>query len=108
MTKKISPLGLFAGELKPFIPTKDNTGPATLQVEGEKPKPVYGITPNDRVLVGALLWLRNHYDVGRPELKESVLAHIDSVLRDADAQGADHRAFREAYLVGSKEKRSKG
>lgn len=60
------------------------------------------------VLVGALIWLRNHYDVGQPELKESVLARIDKVLEDADARIADHKAFREAYPVGPKGKRSKG
>lgn len=31
-------------------------------------------------LIGALLWLRNHYDVGDPALKGEVLKHIDKLL----------------------------
>ena len=39
-----------------------------------------------KVLAVALLWLRNHYDVGHrsPELKTKVLKRIDRVLADCD------------------------
>lgn len=51
-----------------------------------------------RPLVGALLWLRNHLDVGKPELRPIVLATIDDVLAGqkvsaADSQGIPLRAL---------------
>lgn len=33
-------------------------------------------------LTYALMWLRNHYDIGRRELKAEVIARIDKVLED--------------------------
>jgi hypothetical protein len=49
------------------------------------------------VPLGALRWLRNHYDVGRPELKEQVLARIDAVLKDFDVKSEDSAEFRRRY-----------
>jgi hypothetical protein len=39
--------------------------------------------PNDpemNELFETLLWLRNHYDVGRPEARQEVLDRVDRVL----------------------------
>ena len=36
-------------------------------------------TEKDAIL-GALLWLRNHYDIGRESEKEKVLRRIDMML----------------------------
>lgn len=60
------------------------------------------------VLVGALMWLRNHYDVGIAP-KEEVLARVDKVLLDADPKIAYAAAFREAYPAEKpKSRASKG
>jgi hypothetical protein len=54
-------------------------------------------------LGAALLWLRNHYDVGKPEHKEYVLKVIDKVLLSDDnintwVRICDTQHFREKYL----------
>jgi hypothetical protein len=40
------------------------------------------MTDNERLPASCLLWLRNHYDVGRPdnELKAKVIERVDRVL----------------------------
>jgi hypothetical protein len=52
-------------------------------------------------LRGALLWLRNHYDVGRPEDKARVLARVDAVLRDYEPSVSDVKTFRDKYPLSS-------
>jgi hypothetical protein len=49
------------------------------------------------ILRSALLWLRNHYDVGKEGLKPKVLSRIDSVLVDYEPSIASLTAFRDAY-----------
>lgn len=58
------------------------------------------------ILVGALMWLRNHYDVGIAP-KEEVLARVDKVLLDADPKIAYAAAFREAYPIEDLRKRKR-
>jgi hypothetical protein len=48
-------------------------------------------------LAAALLWLRNHYDVGKPELKKEVLARIDSVLKQREPTFSEMREFRRDF-----------
>jgi hypothetical protein len=36
--------------------------------------------PEKNELLETLLWLRNHYDVGNPVLKEEVLRRVDGTL----------------------------
>ena len=43
-------------------------------------------------LLSTLLWLRNHYDVGKPELKGEVLKRIDVVLDSAVSLGYTMKA----------------
>ena len=38
-------------------------------------------TDLERELADRLLWLRNHYDVGKPHLKERVLRDVDETLQ---------------------------
>jgi hypothetical protein len=45
--------------------------------------------------MAALLWLRNHYDVGRPELKPLVLNVIDAII---DSDPPDREAMRRFRL----------
>jgi hypothetical protein len=54
-------------------------------------------------LAAALLWLRNHYDVGDCRLKRQVLARADQVLAAGGAITGDHmRQLREKYpMVGA-------
>jgi hypothetical protein len=49
------------------------------------------------VLAAALLWLRNHYDIGKAELKPIVLARIDAVLERCG--NISQRGFREQFPV---------
>ena len=48
----------------------------------------------------ALLWLRNHYDVGSPELKQDVLAVIDAILDSSNITIVDIAEFRKTYIQG--------
>lgn len=50
----------------------------------------------------ALLWLRNHYDVGRPEDKERVLEVIDKILNVNPPTAMEMRIFREVYVHPTK------
>jgi hypothetical protein len=52
----------------------------------------------------ALLWLRNHYDVGRPELKERVLEVINEFVPAYAFGPGDLEKFRTIYV--GKEKRN--
>ena len=49
----------------------------------------------------ALLWLRNHYDVGRSEDKERVLKVIDKILDERQPTVLEMHQFREHYLKRS-------
>jgi hypothetical protein len=61
-------------------------------------------TGDPRILRAALLWLRNHYDVGDPAIKDEVLARVDTVLGDKLPDHNDMEAFRNLYPRTSKEK----
>lgn len=55
-----------------------------------------------RILLAALLWLRNHYDAtlinGTGSIRKEVVARIDRVLADYDDLHInDLKAFRKAY-----------
>lgn len=50
---------------------------------------------NESILAAALLWLRNHYDVGQPDLKDQVLERIDRVLDQCPVK--DQVGFREMF-----------
>jgi hypothetical protein len=47
-----------------------------------------------RELGAALLWLRNHYDVGRPEVKSKVLKVIDKIIDELGVTMKDMERFR--------------
>ena len=50
-----------------------------------------------RVALGALLWARNHIDVGvNPELRAAIVRRLDAILNHADVTLADLQAFQEA------------
>lgn len=42
--------------------------------------------PSDRAILGALHWLRNHYELGKPSMKWRVLRRIDRLLKDSCAE----------------------
>jgi hypothetical protein len=50
-----------------------------------------------KVLAAALLWLRNHYEVGDPELKNEVIDRIDRVLEHIDLEITDMERFRQLF-----------
>jgi hypothetical protein len=47
--------------------------------------------------LGALLWLRNHYEKNDPTLRDRVLQRIDKLLLDYDVGALDSEAFRKEY-----------
>jgi hypothetical protein len=50
------------------------------------------------VLKAALLWARNHIDVGvTPELKDRIVQRLDDVLANHPPTVADMRKFRDFY-----------
>lgn len=52
----------------------------------------------DRILTAALLWLRNHYDVGDRRQAAKVLAVVDRVLDDGTPLSRlDERVFKATY-----------
>lgn len=54
--------------------------------------------PTDQeVLAAALLWLRNHYDVGNERVKAKVLNRVDRVLKDHEPSGAAMAELRRKY-----------
>lgn len=57
------------------------------------------MTEDAKMLAAALLWLRNHYEVGAPDLKDRVIERIDRVLKWREPTGEDMRRFREMYLA---------
>ena len=48
-------------------------------------------------LAAALLWLRNHYDVGKPELKQQVLSRADAVLKQREPTLDEMKEFRRDF-----------
>ena len=54
-------------------------------------------TTHETILIAALLWARNHLDVGKPELKGEVLKRLDEVLRDYPPSIAGNRLFNTKY-----------
>ena len=55
-----------------------------------------------KILLAALLWIRNHYDVtliqGTGKTRKEVVARIDRVIMDhAPISGDDLKAFRRRY-----------
>lgn len=59
--------------------------------------------PDRSIVAAALLWLRNHYHVGRRDenTRRAVIATVDHVIFDCEVEAAHHRAFREMYGVSS-------
>jgi hypothetical protein len=55
------------------------------------------VESNQRILAAALLWLRNHYDVGDPALREDVIERIDRVLADYHPTVSDMDHFRKMF-----------
>ena len=50
------------------------------------------------VLKAALLWARNHIEVGvKSELKDAIVERLDAVLAGRSPTTADARLFRESY-----------
>lgn len=50
------------------------------------------------VLKAALLWARNHIDVGvRPDLKDRIVQRLDDVLANHHPTVADMQKFRDFY-----------
>jgi hypothetical protein len=59
------------------------------------------MTDREKELSAALLWLRNHYEIGDSRLKLKVLDRIDRVLADGPPiTGAMSAALREKYPHG--------
>lgn len=52
-----------------------------------------------KTLAAALLWLRNHYDVGNKDVKRIVLARIDRVLEAYPVSVVSMRKFRKEFPV---------
>jgi hypothetical protein len=48
-------------------------------------------------VAAALVWLRNHYQIGDLSLKRKVLKRIDAVIEDQHVSIEDMRAFRAKY-----------
>jgi hypothetical protein len=57
------------------------------------------IRAENALLRAALLWMRNHCDVGKPELRELALARADAVLKDYEPSLAGRAYFRARYPV---------
>jgi len=57
-----------------------------------------------KITICALLWLRNHYDMGRPELKQDVLTVIDAILDSSNIAIVDMAEFRKTYIQGRGQK----
>lgn len=53
--------------------------------------------PTEDMLRTALLWLRNAYDVGKPENKEQVIAVADKIIDEDTPTLKAMQAFREKY-----------
>ena len=52
------------------------------------------------VLKAALLWARNHIEVGvKPELKDQIVQRLDDVLANSNPTMADMEKFRTLYPV---------
>lgn len=51
-----------------------------------------------KMLCAALLWARNHLEVGRPEVRDDVIQTLDRVLKHREPMVADMKSFREMYL----------
>jgi hypothetical protein len=52
---------------------------------------------NPKILAVALLWLRNHYEVGDPALRDEVIERIDRVLTHCSPTVSDMERFREMF-----------
>ena len=52
---------------------------------------------DQRTLAASLLWLRNHYDVGKPELKQRVLDRVDKVLEQHELTLDNMKEFRRDF-----------
>lgn len=52
---------------------------------------------DQEVLAAALLWLRNHYDIGDPKLKRKVLNRIDRVLKNHEPSAVAMVELRKRY-----------
>jgi hypothetical protein len=50
-----------------------------------------------KMIAACLLWLRNHYEVGKPELREEVLRTVDEVLDSCYPSMADMGKFRKMF-----------
>lgn len=53
-------------------------------------------------LTAALLWLRNHYDVGNPDVKSVVLKRIDDILNDFPATASAITDLQRTYPLDKK------
>lgn len=51
------------------------------------------------VLRAALLWARNHIDLGRADLKNEVLDRLDDVIGDFNPTMKDVEMFNEFYPI---------
>lgn len=50
-----------------------------------------------RILSAALLWARNHLEVGNPEMRDRVIERIDRVLKYREPTPADMQRLRDMY-----------
>jgi hypothetical protein len=53
------------------------------------------MTPNEKVLLGLLIWLRNHYDLDKRTQKKAVLKRVDMVIDHFGATTECHQMARE-------------
>jgi hypothetical protein len=69
-------------------------GPGTVNITiGTEPM----VEDNQRILAAALLWLRNHYEVGDPALRDDVIERIDRVLANYHPTVKDMKYFRKMF-----------
>jgi hypothetical protein len=58
-----------------------------------------------RMLAAALLWARNHLEVGHQDVHDQVIETLDRVLKHREPTVADMKRFREMYPTRSSRKR---
>lgn len=66
--------------------------------ENQTKQQALDLIDREQVLIGALLWLRNHYELCDSLIKARVLATTDRVLKEHDVSREAMASFAERYL----------
>ncbi len=53
---------------------------------------------DEKILAAALLWLRNHYELGNDDLKDQVITIIDRVLKFHHPDTASYERFVHLFI----------